>query len=73
MVCAQRYLFSLKSQLAPQHSRCGGQVPVGAALNTGCLLPGQCSGEGASTVCGTGDGYRAGGKGWQVPERRELL
>lgn len=61
------YHFSLRSQLS-LHTVCGRWVPV----NMGFLLPQQCLGEEASTACDSGDGYRAGGREWQVLERREL-
>lgn len=70
MVCAQRYLLSLKSQLALQHRLCGRQVPAGAVLD--CLLPGPMLGRASPAMCHTGDGHWAGGEGWQVLERREL-
>lgn len=41
-------------------------------MSMGCLLPQQCLGEEASTVCDSGDGYRAGGREWQVLESRKL-
>lgn len=41
-------------------------------VNVGFLLPQQCLGEEASTVCDSGDGYRAGGREWQVLEGRKL-
>lgn len=71
-MCAHCYLFSPKSQLAHQNMLCGRQVPAGVALNMGCLPPCQCLGERASAVCETEDGYRAGGRGCQLLERREL-
>lgn len=41
-------------------------------MNLGFLLPELCLGEEASTVGDSGDGYRAGGRKWQIQERREL-